>query len=219
MFFTWLFLCWPPMACVSINPKPHSLTLGMNSNIKIVSEAEDVFVLAPYMLAYRFGFCQPGHQFWVLPCQGLWGKHVRSEQPAALSWCVAYLPFSLSSVIAYIPLCPQMCLKYTLLTVLLLLAIFYLTWELHIELTLYYYWWSWIRQEIEPLTPLWGCFKPEQASPVYNVTKQLYGLRITEVQAGMAMCHGLNCWKWVQSQASKHPLEHPCMWACVFICT
>ena len=81
---------------------------------------------------------------------------------------------------------------YTLPTVLLLLAIFYLTWELHIELTLY--WRSWIRQEIEPLTPLRGCFKPEQASPVYNVTERLYGPRITEVQAGMAMHHGLDCY-------------------------
>jgi hypothetical protein len=87
---------------------------------------------------------------------------------------------------------PRTCLKYTLPTALLLLLLFYLTWELHIELALY--WRPWITREIEPLTPLRGCFKPEQVSPVYNVTERLYGPRITEVHAGMAMRHGFDCY-------------------------
>ncbi len=51
-----------------------------------------------------------------------------------------------------------------------------------------------IRQEIDPLTPLRGCFKPEQVSSVYNVTERLYGPRNTEVHAGMGMRHGLDCY-------------------------
>ena len=87
---------------------------------------------------------------------------------------------------------PRTCLKYTLPIVLLLFLLFYLTWELHIELALY--WRAWVRREIEQLTPLRGCFKPEQVSPAYNVTERLYGPRITEVHAGMAMRHGLDCY-------------------------
>ena len=85
---------------------------------------------------------------------------------------------------------PQTRLKYTLPVVLLLLL--YLFWELHIELSLYRR--SWVRQEVEPLTPLRGCFRPQQVSPLYNVTERLYGPRITEVHSGMAMRHGLDCY-------------------------
>ncbi|KAH9159915.1 hypothetical protein EDB89DRAFT_1821721, partial [Lactarius sanguifluus] len=59
--------------------------------------------------------------------------------------------------------------------------------EPHIEIS--YYRRSWIRQdsEIEPLTPLRGCFKPDQASPLYNVTERLYGPKSTEIHAGLPM--------------------------------
>jgi hypothetical protein len=44
------------------------------------------------------------------------------------------------------------------------------------------------------LTPLRGCFKPEQVSPVYNVSERLYGPKVTEVHAGMSMRLGLDCY-------------------------
>ncbi|KAI0000475.1 glycosyltransferase family 32 protein [Russula vinacea] len=87
---------------------------------------------------------------------------------------------------------PRTCLKYTAPAVLLLLLLSYLTWEPHIEIAFYLR--SWIRQEIEPLTPLRGCFKPEQVSPVYNVSERLYGPRVTDVHAGMPMRLGLDCY-------------------------
>ncbi|KAI0256222.1 hypothetical protein BJV78DRAFT_1278756 [Lactifluus subvellereus] len=87
---------------------------------------------------------------------------------------------------------PRSCFKYTALAIILPLVLSFLTWELHIEISVY--WRSWVRQEIEPITPLRGCFKPDQASPLYNVTERLYGPRFTEVHAGMAMRLGLDCY-------------------------
>ena len=87
---------------------------------------------------------------------------------------------------------PRSCVKYTAPVILLLLVLSYLTWEPHIEIVMY--WRSWIRQEIEPITPLRGCFKPDQVSPSYNVSERLYGPRYTEVHAGMAMRLGLDCY-------------------------
>ena len=87
---------------------------------------------------------------------------------------------------------PRSCVKYTVPAVLLLLLLSYLTWEPHVEIALY--WRSWIRKEIEPITPLRGCFKPDQVSPSYNVTERLYGPRRTDVHAGMAMRLGLDCY-------------------------
>ena len=87
---------------------------------------------------------------------------------------------------------PRSCFKYAVLAIILLLVLSFLTWEPHIEISVY--WRSWVRQEIEPITPLRGCFKPDQASPLYNVTERLYGPRFTEVHAGMAMRLGLDCY-------------------------
>jgi len=91
-------------------------------------------------------------------------------------------------------LCPRpwSCLKYTALALMLLLFLSYLIWEAHIEFSFYRR--SWVQQQIEPITPLRGCFKPEQASPLYNVSERLYGPRRTEVHAGMPMRLGLDCY-------------------------
>src|SRR5882757_2902268 len=74
---------------------------------------------------------------------------------------------------------PRLCLKYTASAIIIVLIpiLSFLTWEPHIEIS--FYWRSWVRQEIESLTPLRGCFKPDQASPLYNVTEGLYGRRHT----------------------------------------
>ncbi|KAI9507906.1 glycosyltransferase family 32 protein [Russula earlei] len=87
---------------------------------------------------------------------------------------------------------PRSCVKYTAPAMLLLLFLSYLTWEPHIEIA--FYWRSWVRQEIEPVTPLRGCFEPDQVSPLYNVSERLYGPRLTEVHAGMPMRLGLDCY-------------------------
>ncbi|KAH8995648.1 hypothetical protein EDB92DRAFT_2084485 [Lactarius akahatsu] len=87
---------------------------------------------------------------------------------------------------------PRSCFKYTAPAIIIIFVLSYLTWEPHIEIS--YYWRSWIRQEIEPLTPLRGCFKPDQASPLYNVTERLYGPKSTEIHAGLPMRLGLDCY-------------------------
>jgi hypothetical protein len=87
---------------------------------------------------------------------------------------------------------PRSCIKYTAPAILLALLFVFFTWEPHLELVFYLR--SWIRHEIEPITPLRGCFKPEQASPLYNVSERLYGPRHTELQAGMPMRLGFDCY-------------------------
>ncbi|KAH9005501.1 glycosyltransferase family 32 protein [Lactarius hatsudake] len=84
------------------------------------------------------------------------------------------------------------CVNFTVPAIIIILVLCYLTWEPHIEVTFYRR--SWIRQEIEPITPLHGCFKPDQASPLYNVTERLYGPKSTEVHAGLPMRLGLDCY-------------------------
>lgn len=87
---------------------------------------------------------------------------------------------------------PRLCFKYIAPAIIVVLILSYLTWEPHIEISFYLR--SWIKQEIEPLTPLRGCFKPDQASPLYNVTERLYGPKSTEIQAGIPMRFGLDCY-------------------------
>jgi hypothetical protein len=87
---------------------------------------------------------------------------------------------------------PRLCFKYIAPAIIVALILSYLTWEPHIEISFYLR--SWIRQEIEPLTPLRGCFKPDQASSLYNVTERLYGPKSTEIQAGIPMRFGLDCY-------------------------
>jgi hypothetical protein len=87
---------------------------------------------------------------------------------------------------------PRSCLKYTIPIAVLLFVLSYLTWEPHIEIA--FYWRSWIRQEIEPITPLRGCFRSDQVSPLYNVTERVYGPKFTELHAGMPMRLGLDCY-------------------------
>lgn len=74
---------------------------------------------------------------------------------------------------------------------LIVLGIF-LLWEPYLELIWYPRWW--VRQEIETIPPLAGCFDPERVSPRYNVTDALYGPRHTEVHAGMRMPLGIDCY-------------------------
>jgi hypothetical protein len=64
--------------------------------------------------------------------------------------------------------------------------------EPHIEIAFYSR--GWVMQEIEPIEQLSGCFDPSRVSPKYNLSEELYGRRRTEVQAGMPMRLGLDCY-------------------------
>ncbi|KAF9258909.1 glycosyltransferase family 32 protein [Marasmius fiardii PR-910] len=76
-------------------------------------------------------------------------------------------------------------------TILLILYWFYRH-ELHIEIKTYSR--DWIYQEIEPIRPLSGCFNSNRVSTKYNVSDALYGPRYNEVQSGMSLRFGLDCY-------------------------
>ncbi|KIY47374.1 glycosyltransferase family 32 protein [Fistulina hepatica ATCC 64428] len=83
-------------------------------------------------------------------------------------------------------------LKYALpVTVLLILYVFY-TYQLHIEIAFYNR--KWIEQEITTLKPLSGCFDDNKQTPIYNVTEYVYGPKRTEVQAGIPLKMGMDCY-------------------------
>ncbi|KAF9239818.1 glycosyltransferase family 32 protein [Melanogaster broomeanus] len=64
--------------------------------------------------------------------------------------------------------------------------------RLHVDLVFYDR--NWIAAEIQPITPLSGCFDPARVSPLYNLTDALYGKKRFEVQAGVPMRMGLDCY-------------------------
>ena len=82
--------------------------------------------------------------------------------------------------------------KLLLLAALSLLALFLLSYEPHIDLAFYSR--AWIKQEIRPVAPLSGCFAPLRVSPKYNLSDAVYGPRRTDVQAGLPMRMGLDCY-------------------------
>jgi Glycosyltransferase sugar-binding region containing DXD motif len=75
-----------------------------------------------------------------------------------------------------------------------LLAVFVglLLWEPYIELIFYPR--KWLQKEIYNVEPLSGCFEPERISERYNFSEALYGRRRTEVQVGMEMKLGMDCY-------------------------
>ncbi|KAJ7644399.1 hypothetical protein FB45DRAFT_295278 [Roridomyces roridus] len=77
------------------------------------------------------------------------------------------------------------------LSLLLLLLGFYL-YEPHVELAFYSR--TWTQDQILPVPTLSTCFDPARVHPTYNLTDGLYGPRRTEVQAGMALRLGVDCY-------------------------
>ncbi|KAI0266657.1 glycosyltransferase family 32 protein [Gloeopeniophorella convolvens] len=92
---------------------------------------------------------------------------------------------------------PRTCVRYVLPALILALLLAHLTWQPHIELVFYRR--DWVRAEIEPITPLRGCFDPAQVHPDYNVSERLYGPRHTEVQAGIPMRLGFDCYDFART--------------------
>jgi len=96
-------------------------------------------------------------------------------------------------------------LKYALPALALLLLLGFYLYEVHIEISVYDK--GWVSKEIEPIYPLSNCFDQERISPFYNATTYIYGPKKTEVQAGMSMRMGLDCYNFAGS--IKHdPIVH-----------
>jgi hypothetical protein len=64
--------------------------------------------------------------------------------------------------------------------------------EPHLELAFYSR--QWVHQEVEHIAPLSGCFEPGRVSGEYDVNEAVYGKKRIEVQAGMPLRMGLDCY-------------------------
>ncbi|KAK7048006.1 glycosyltransferase family 32 protein [Favolaschia claudopus] len=115
--------------------------------------------------------------------------HSHSQQP----------PFHLK-IRPIITLC-----KFVLPASLLLLLLGYYLYEPHIELAFYSR--TWTQDHILPVLPLSGCFDEARVHPTYNLSDGLYGPRRTEIQAGMSLRMGIDCYDFagtIQSPSSPH---------------
>ena len=83
-------------------------------------------------------------------------------------------------------------LKVAILVTTILLIAGYTKYEPHFELSFYER--AWVKNELEPIKPLKGCFDPAYVSRLYNVTENVYGKRRTEVHSGLAMRMGTDCY-------------------------
>lgn len=101
-------------------------------------------------------------------------------------------------------------LKFVVLLALLILLIGFYLYEPHIEIALYSR--SWVKQEVEPLAPLSGCFEQSRVSPKYNVSDALYGRRRTEVQAGMSLRMGMDCYDFAGTVQAHRDDRRPTGW-------
>lgn len=99
--------------------------------------------------------------------------------------------------------------RWRILLFVLPLFIFFFFWELHVELSLYSR--RWVESEIKSLSSLHGCFdKARVANSAYNLTLAM-GPKHTEIQAGMPMQLGLDCYDFagtIQPNPSAHPPQH-----------
>ena len=83
-------------------------------------------------------------------------------------------------------------LKIAFLVALAVIVLGLFLYEPHIELAFYSR--QWVQQEIESIAPLAGCFDPARISEKYNLSEALYGQKLHEVQAGMPLRMGLDCY-------------------------
>jgi hypothetical protein len=83
-------------------------------------------------------------------------------------------------------------IKFALPLSLAALVVGFILYEPHIELAFYSR--KWIKQEIDPVPPLAGCFDPARVSEKYNLSDVFYGTRTHELHAGMPLRMGLDCY-------------------------
>ena len=107
---------------------------------------------------------------------------------------------------------PRTLFKYLIPTIVLCLLYGFYLYEPHIELAFYSR--TWVTNEIDPIPPLAGCFDASRASVLYNVSEAVYGPKKNEVQAGMMMRFGLDCYDFAgtiksSSSPSRPPLGTP----------
>ncbi|KIJ61871.1 hypothetical protein HYDPIDRAFT_30939 [Hydnomerulius pinastri MD-312] len=85
-------------------------------------------------------------------------------------------------------------LKFAIPAAVVVLWWVYFMYEPHLHVDLVFYDRNWIAAEMQPITPLSGCFNPERVSPLYNVSEAVYGKKRFEVQAGVPMRMGMDCY-------------------------
>lgn len=95
--------------------------------------------------------------------------------------------------------------KYILpILCLILLGTPLLFWEPHVETAFYSR--QWVKEEVQDLQPLAGCFDPHHISPAYNVTHA----RHQQVHAGLPLRLGMDCYNFAGTikPASDHPTTY-----------
>ncbi len=98
-------------------------------------------------------------------------------------------------------------LKYLILAIILCLLYGFYLYEPHIELAFYSR--TWATDEIEAISPLAGCFDVSRESVLYNVSEAVYGPKKNEVQAGMMMRFGLDCYNFAGTIQPIPPSSRP----------
>ena len=99
-------------------------------------------------------------------------------------------------------------LKYLIPTIVSIVLLGFYFYEPHIEIAFYDR--TWVSKEIEPVSPLSGCFHESRVSRNYNVSRHVYGPKRTEVQAGMSMRMGLDCYDFagtITTESSPRPID------------
>lgn len=96
-------------------------------------------------------------------------------------------------------------LKFAIITAVLVVIIGLFVWEPYVELIFYPR--KWLRKEIYTVEPLSGCFHQSNISERYNVSEAIYGRRRTEVQVGMEMRLGLDCYQFAGTVMPEDPKE------------
>ncbi|KAI0301639.1 hypothetical protein B0F90DRAFT_1718861 [Multifurca ochricompacta] len=115
-------------------------------------------------------------------------------------WSLAPVSFFLHSRVVLIIFVPL----FFLTAVILRWA--YATWELHLMLDFYpRQWWA---QSLPPVPPLRGCFSPERVSSLYNISDHVFGARHTDIQAGMLLSLGVDCYDFASTIRAKGVPAH-----------
>ncbi|KAM6503425.1 glycosyltransferase family 32 protein [Amanita muscaria] len=98
-------------------------------------------------------------------------------------------------------------LKLIIFSALLFLCYGFYLYEPHIELAFYSR--KWAAKEIIPVGPLSRCFDKDRVSPAYNVSSAIYGPKRTEVQAGIRMRFGMDCYMFAGTIKETPRAERP----------
>ncbi|KAF8471521.1 glycosyltransferase family 32 protein [Gautieria morchelliformis] len=81
-----------------------------------------------------------------------------------------------------------------------------LLWEVHVEIM--WYTRDWVQKEIVTVPPLAGCFNKQNISSVYNFTSAM-GPKHTEVQAGLPLRLGMDCYEFAGTVQPHPDLPRP----------